>query len=310
MERKPRGYWDLEKLKEVAKPYSSRSEFKRENLAAYSATVRLGLLKEVCKEMPLLHKSKGYWTLSRLQEAANLYTSRKEFERKNIAAYSASVRLGVLDIVCKKMPRLGSLTKRLIYAFEFSGSNCVYVGLTYNVNKRFREHTAENGCGTVNDYIKKNSEVRFEFKILSKFVDQELSIKLESQIIEKYKIDGWILLNKAKAGGLGGRAKKWTKGKCTAEALLYTSRSEFQQSSGSAYQAAIKNKWLPEVCQHMKSLSKKPRGFWTKESCLKVALLCKSKSEFNRKARGGYRSAVKNKFLSEICTHMKLPKQT
>jgi hypothetical protein len=45
----------------------------------------------------------------------------------------------------------------------------------------------------------------------------------------------------------------WSKEMCLEEANLYHYRSEFMRGSGSAYNAALKNGWLDEVCAHMKT---------------------------------------------------------
>lgn len=45
--------------------------------------------------------------------------------------------------------------------------------------------------------------------------------------------------------------KKWTLEICKADAAPYGSRSEWHTSSNNAYQAAIRNGWMDECCQHM-----------------------------------------------------------
>lgn len=49
---------------------------------------------------------------------------------------------------------------------------------------------------------------------------------------------------------------------------------------------------------------KKPKGYWSKERCLEVALLCKTKGEFKKDFLGAFKSANKNKWYVEICFHM------
>lgn len=46
------------------------------------------------------------------------------------------------------------------------------------------------------------------------------------------------------------------------------------------------------------------RGYWTKEKCQEVALLCKYRNEFNKKYKVAYVTSSKNGWLSEICSHM------
>jgi hypothetical protein len=45
----------------------------------------------------------------------------------------------------------------------------------------------------------------------------------------------------------------WTKEKCQEEALKYNSRKEFYRNSSSAYTKSIKNNWIDDVCEHMKT---------------------------------------------------------
>jgi len=95
----------------------------------------------------------------------------------------------------------------------------------------------------------------------------------------------------------------WTKERSYDEAKRYKSRTEFQKKAGRAYDAALRNKWLDEICSHMEEI-KKPNGFWTKERCSKEAKRYKSRTEFSIKSRVGYNVAWKNKWLDEICGHM------
>lgn len=48
----------------------------------------------------------------------------------------------------------------------------------------------------------------------------------------------------------------------------------------------------------------KPRGYWTKERCHKIALTCKTRKEFQVKYSSVYQYARKYNWLDEICTHM------
>ena len=63
----------------------------------------------------------------------------------------------------------------------------------------------------------------------------------------------------------------WTKERCTEEALKYIDRFSFQSQAAGAYDAALRNKWLDEICGHMVQY-KKLHGYWTKERCAKEAL--------------------------------------
>jgi len=96
-----------------------------------------------------------------------------------------------------------------------------------------------------------------------------------------------------------------TKEKCHEEALKYKTRSEFQKNNGSSYARAAKSKWLDEICFHMKYLQL-PNGYWTKEKCHEEARKYRTRSEFKNKSAPSYKKAWENKWLNEICSHMKL----
>lgn len=49
---------------------------------------------------------------------------------------------------------------------------------------------------------------------------------------------------------------------------------------------------------------KKKNNYWVKELCLIEALKCQTRTEFSKKAKSAYKSALKNEWLDEICQHM------
>lgn len=49
---------------------------------------------------------------------------------------------------------------------------------------------------------------------------------------------------------------------------------------------------------------RKPNGYWTKEKCAREALKFQTRSELKKEAYVIYRSAIKNRFLDDICKHM------
>jgi superfamily II DNA or RNA helicase len=95
----------------------------------------------------------------------------------------------------------------------------------------------------------------------------------------------------------------WTKEKCHQVALLCKKRSEFRRKYVGAYDSSRRNGWLDEICSHMMEIQKHS-GYWTKEKCHQVALLCKTKTEFQTKYGGAYASSFRNGWLNEICSHM------
>ena len=91
----------------------------------------------------------------------------------------------------------------------------------------------------------------------------------------------------------------WTKEKCQEEALKYKSKTDFKKSEKGAYKKATQNKWINDICSHMKS-DRKPNGYWTKEKCQEEALKYKTKANFYNQNSSAYSKALKNKWLKNI----------
>jgi hypothetical protein len=95
----------------------------------------------------------------------------------------------------------------------------------------------------------------------------------------------------------------WTRERCAEEAAKYSTRSDFARNARSAYYAALRKGFLRSVCAHM-SLAQTPANFWTKKRCAEEALKFRTRSEFNKKAKGCYSAAYRNRWLNDICKHM------
>jgi len=79
----------------------------------------------------------------------------------------------------------------------------------------------------------------------------KLVMEMENHFLDKYKNEGWTILNISNPGSLGGITVKWTKETCKKESLKYKSRIEFRKNSSSAYMTCRKNGWDDDVCGHM-----------------------------------------------------------
>jgi len=98
-------------------------------------------------------------------------------------------------------------------------------------------------------------------------------------------------------------ANYWTFEKVKTEALKYMTRNEFKINSITAYNKAIKNKWINEICFHM-ILKCKPANYWTYEKIKTEALKYDNKTDFMNSSNSAYYKAVKNNWINEICSHM------
>jgi hypothetical protein len=288
---KDKNYWTEEKCAEEALKYTNRSDFKLKSPSAYQKSLLKGWLNTVCAHMKQKIKPSNYWTLEKCKEEALKYKSKFEFQKNSISAYDAARNNGWLNDICSHMEIVGSLYKRCIYVFEFS-DKFAYVGLTYNSKLRETQHYL-NSKGPVKMH-KDATGITPIFKVLSDYLELKDAVELESYFINHYKIDGWALLNKVKAGGLGAVAKKWTKETCAEEALKYKSRGEFKKYSEVAYGISTKYGWLNDICAHMLSIRQK----WTKDLC--YAEYIKYKNNFVKGSKSAYEVSRKNGWLEEF----------
>ena len=109
---------------------------------------------------------------------------------------------GLADVAFAHMTRLGDDKHKLIYAFEFA-DHSVYVGLTYNL--AFRQHRHLHGTNrysAVREHIE-NTGLQPTLKQLTELLDVEEAARMEGEWVEKYRSEGWTILNKAKTGSVG-----------------------------------------------------------------------------------------------------------
>lgn len=296
------GYWTKERCKEEAMKYTSIEDFKRGSGTAYSKTHRNGWDQEICAHLKSKIFPAGYWTKEKCKEEALKYSTRSEFKRKSPAAYSKSRDKGWTDEICIHMVVIGNRMKRLIYLASFP-DGAVYIGLTMNFETRILNHLSSNSRS--NSSVRKYSELCGTTPVFSKltdYIDVDVSKSMEKQFVEDYKSKGFKVLNKVKAGGIGGDTIKWTKERCQEEASKYNSKVDFLRNSNVAYSSAHRRGWLNEICIHMSSFYK-PVGFWTLEKCIDEAKKYKTRSEF-KKNSAAYRAAQKKNWLDDVCSHM------
>jgi predicted GIY-YIG superfamily endonuclease len=295
------GYWTFERCKEVALLCDSRTELCSKHVGAYYKAINKNWLDIICIHMFKIHKPKNFWNYDKCQEVSLLCYSRSDFYIKYNSAYHAAYRKGWLNTICSHMKNIGNKYFRCIYVWEFE-DNSAYIGLTGNLEERTNYHNY-NKNSPVLKY--KKMIINPICKQLSDYVVKEEAQILEEYFINKYKQAGWNILNKAKAGSLGGSNKYWTKERCQKVASTCSSRKAFHIKYSSAYNSARFNKWMNEICLHMNTKSR-PYGYWTYEQCEKSVLLCKSKKEFSKNFYTAYKLCRKNKWLDNLCSHMNI----
>lgn len=310
--------WTRESCYNEAKQYKTRAEFAANNGSAYAAARKNGWLNDYTWFLSEFDaRSKGTigkgvkWTQERCREEALKYTSQRDFYEGSKNAYYASYRNGWLkDYAWFVGPTIPDKPIYVVYRYYDKESNTIYVGLAKNMKRRHYEHChgfikhGERKYDVVNRFFDSIGKAIPEPTILKDNLFASDAQKYEGLYIDKYKNEGFNVLNLAKAGSLGGLGK-WSKEKCFDEAQKYDSRSAFSQGSHGAYKAALANGWMDDYTWFEKLWEKK----WDYESCYSEAQKYKSRSEFDTNNAAAYNAARKNGWLKDY-TWFAAPKTT
>jgi hypothetical protein len=191
--------WTKEKCWALAKKYFTKTEFITNHRGAYIFALRRGWKDEICSHMK---PHFTFWTKHKCKIEALKYKSRSEYARENGSSYQFAMKQGedFMSSICSHMVIKGNQYKRMIYAYEFA-DNHVYIGLTYNEQKRRDEHLVDKR-GPVARHISKTG-ILPDYKKLENYTDVKKAADLEQYYINRYKKEGWSVLNKSKAGALG-----------------------------------------------------------------------------------------------------------
>lgn len=105
-----RNKWNFESLKKEALKYKTRSDFQKNNPAAYLCSSRRKDHNLICSHMPIRKNTDGKnnpsfkWTNEMLHQEALKYNTRGEFQKGSPSAYIISRRRKILDQICSHMP--------------------------------------------------------------------------------------------------------------------------------------------------------------------------------------------------------------
>lgn len=245
--------YSFNQLQQIARKCRTHREFREKFSGAYSSAKKKGIYSEICSHMPplrIITKGDIPLTLENCRRIANGFKSRSEFQKCEKGRwYQYAIRNNILEEICEHMPQKGNKKKRCIYAAEFD-DNCVYIGLTYFAERRWSDHLRKKNSA-VYKHIKKTG-LTPQWKRLTDYIDYQKASRQEGVWKDKYAKEGWIILNKAKTGSLGGDSG-YTLEEVLKEASKYETVPEFFKGSPGHYQRAYRNGWMKEVRNICKS---------------------------------------------------------
>lgn len=190
----------------------------------------------------------GKWTYELLKEEALKYKTIKEFRLGSPNGYATCTKRKIIRELTTHMEPLGHRFSRLVYVYEFP-DNHAYVGLTYDKNKRHGEHMRD-GRGPVYKHMKSTGNIPVYKMVSDLYIPKSDAQNLERETHQKYLDDGWVMLNSASCGALGGNDFKYSDDHLRTTALKYKNRGELKKYDFNVYHLIIFRK-LYSFLDHM-----------------------------------------------------------
>ncbi len=101
-----------------------------------------------------------------------------------------------------------------------------------------------------------------------------------------------------------GRPSLWSEASLQAQALKYTSRSEWERGDEKSYAAARRRGLLDKLCSHMRTAKRSSWHAWTVKELRAIALTFTTKKDWERDDEKSYAAARRRGLLDKLCRHM------
>ena len=289
--------WNLGLIQAEALKYKTRMEFQKGSRSAYMNARNLHILDTVCFHM----EGREQWTEEKIQKIALLYTTRNDFVANSPAAYHAAYQRDILDSVCKHMVvKRRNWTEKEVHQITIQ-----YKTKLDLIRANQKAYRAARDLG-ITDIVfshmvhpKKIKSLTLE-QLMEKtavYKSQKEFRKKAKNLYYQARENGWL---KKVCAHMDGR-NRWTEEEIRAEALKYSTRTEFLRGSP-AYQAAHLKGIVNEVCAHMVKKKKDPKE--KTESIREEAKKYTTRRDFRLGSPNEYRQASRAKILSNVCNHM------
>lgn len=267
-DRKPSGYWTLERCIDVCKDYDSQVDLMRDHRDVYSAVKEHGWQQECFLPMKGRKKSNGYWTLEKCKQEAAKYDSPADMKRGSPKAYTAMKFHGWYEVCCAEMKN-----RRVPNNF-WNEERIIEVILTTKSRTEFQNnYPGAYGAATSLDIYE---------RLTNMMVEQSL----------------WKVKNtkRRKRTCIG---QKWTNQMAIDRAKDYDSLYEFRTKDPTAYHALVVRGLLELACSHMQR-KHMPKGYWNKERVIEKANASESLKDFKKHFNAAYQAAQANGWLKDV----------
>ena len=253
---KHKGYWTLERCKEDALKYSSRSEWDK-NSGGYQIANKNRWIDKCCEHM-VKHK----WCIESCHVEALKYTSRKEWKNNDSSSYSTASQKGWIGECCSHMTllikprRYWNKERCKAEASKYTSRSGWQKGCSGSYNSSKENGWYNECCSHMIETRKPNG-----YWTLERCKTEALKYSSRSEWIKgsggsydnasnnKWLEECCVHMNTKNVNPQG----YWTKERCKEEALKYDTRGRWKKNGRKSNDAARRNGWLDELSEHMVS---------------------------------------------------------
>jgi hypothetical protein len=301
------GYWTPERVWDVAKQYSNKDDFRKNEPVARTWASKYGLLDKMSwmrcptyDERRENRDSEVYAFTDEVNKVAYVGLSIDTNQRKR--AHKSDKKSAVKKYFGKNVPEPKVLMTKLTIDESTYWED--YYKKKYSKEGYTLLNVAATGLGT--------SSIGGISKWSSKEVVFEESRKYHSRAEFRKKAGG--AYNHAESNGwldemswlqTPPRPIKWTKEKVFEESHKYHYKGEFCNGSTRAYNIAKDNGWLEEMTWIREK--RKPINYWTKARVFEEGRKYANQKEFKENANGAYQAAMRRGWIKEMTWLKPLP---
>ena len=223
------------------------------------------------------------YTDEEIVKAASKYQYKLDFRKKEPNLYAIASRRGLIPgLKLKTSPHLFDAIN-YVYRYYFVEQNAVYIGRTKQPKQRDIDHRRDRkNPSAVFRFAFEHSVEIPKMEILEHGLSGEESQEIEDKYVNKYKDEGFVVINKGATGvGIGsmGMRRRYSEKTFLKVARTYASYSQLKADHPKLFHAGERYGWLKQCLwlQHDVRL----RNTLTREYCLEVASKYSSRSELN-----------------------------
>lgn len=291
-----------EKIHQEALRFQTKTEFAKNNGAAFAAAHRLAILADVCSHMKSEFTgelSKKNNVFRKIIEVASSCDDFDEFRKDHGEEYISALRLNAIDAAANCIPQK---------AYSITEDELIRIAESYNTFADFESNHRKQCRAARQAGIIGNIKEIFLFK--QRYHSRTIELVLEiakqcssykefhdsySLIYAEARRNGWLpeifkVLPKVKI-------TKYTKRKCISLAKKYKTRRDFATNEPSAYNAVLENEWLNDIDAILPRKVSKP---YDEKRILELADECASYTQFIKDCRYAYNAAIRLGILEVI----------